>query len=95
MQTDKNDMKVEKSASMHSHAFGGPWKRQIVTDTKSRNALHMFNYASFWDTFISPLENVNDYVAIDIKNIIELLRIKIKMSYYYTSNKINLHQNQS
>ena len=41
MQTDKNDMKVEKSVSMHSHAFERPCKRQIVTDTKSRNASHM------------------------------------------------------
>ena len=38
MQTDENDMKVEKSVSMHSHAFERPCKRQIVTDPKSRNA---------------------------------------------------------
>ena len=37
MQTDKNDMNVEKSVSMHSHAFEQPCKRQIVTDIKSRN----------------------------------------------------------
>ena len=41
MQTDKNDMKVEKSVSMHSHAFERPCKRQIVTDPKSRKALHV------------------------------------------------------
>ena len=41
MQTDKNDMKVEKSVSMHWHAFERPCKRQIVTDTKSRNASHI------------------------------------------------------
>ena len=41
MQTDKNGMKVEKSVNMHSHAFERPWKRQIVTDTKSRNASHV------------------------------------------------------
>ena len=41
MQTDKNDMKVEKSVSMHSHAFERPCKRQIVTDPKSRNASHI------------------------------------------------------
>ena len=40
MQTDKNHMKVEKSISMHSHAFERLCKRQIVTDTKSRNASH-------------------------------------------------------
>ena len=37
MQTDKNDMNVEKSVSMHSHAFEQSCKRQIVTDIKSRN----------------------------------------------------------
>ena len=42
MQTDKNDMKVEKNISMHSHAFERPCKRQIVT-TKSRYASHMNN----------------------------------------------------
>ena len=38
MQRDKNDMKVEQSVSMHSHALEQPCKRQIVTDPKSRNA---------------------------------------------------------
>ena len=38
MQTDKNDMKVEKSVSMYSHAFERPYKHQIVTDPKSRYA---------------------------------------------------------
>ena len=38
MQADKNDMKVEKSVSMHSHGFEQPCKCQIVTDPKSRNA---------------------------------------------------------
>ena len=38
MQTVNNDMKVEKRVSMHLHAFEQPCKRQIVTDTKSRNA---------------------------------------------------------
>ena len=41
MQTDKNDMKVEKSVRLHSLAFDRPWKRQIVTDPKSRNASHI------------------------------------------------------
>ena len=41
MQTDKNDMKVEKSVSMLSHAFDWPCKRQIVTDPKLRNASHI------------------------------------------------------
>ena len=36
-------MKVEKSVSMHSHAFEGACKRKIVTDPKSRNASHIFN----------------------------------------------------
>ena len=43
MQTNRNDMKVEKSVSMHSHAFEGACKRKIVTDPKSRNASHNFN----------------------------------------------------
>ena len=38
MQTDKNDIKVENSVSMHSHSFERPCKRQIVTDTKWRIA---------------------------------------------------------
>ena len=53
MQTDKNDMKVEKSVSMHSHAFKRPCKRLhgrsnawecmlIVPDPKSRNASQNF-----------------------------------------------------
>ena len=41
MQPDKNDMKIGKSVSMHSLAFEGPCKCQIVTDPKSRNASHI------------------------------------------------------
>ena len=41
MQTDRNNIKVQKTLSMHSHAFERQWKRQIVTDTKSRNASHI------------------------------------------------------
>ena len=41
MQTDKNDMKVEKSDCMHLHEFEQPWKSQIVTDTKSHSRSHM------------------------------------------------------
>ena len=37
MQTGRNDRKVEKSVSMHSHAFGRSYKSQIVTDTKSHH----------------------------------------------------------
>ena len=38
MQTDKDNMKVEKSVSMHSHAFERSYKRQKVTDdSKSHN----------------------------------------------------------
>ena len=36
--TDRDDMKVKKSVSMHSRAFKRSYKCQIVTDTKSRNA---------------------------------------------------------
>ena len=36
MQTDRRDMKVEKSVSMHLHVFERHSKRQMVTDTKSR-----------------------------------------------------------
>ena len=42
MQTNKNDIKVEKSVSIHSNSFERPCKRQIVTDTKSRNVSHLF-----------------------------------------------------
>ena len=38
----KNDMKVEKSVGMHSHAFERPCKCQIVTDPKSHNASHIW-----------------------------------------------------
>ena len=41
MQMDKNNMKIEKSISMHSHAFERLCKRQIVTDPKLHNALHI------------------------------------------------------
>ena len=34
-------MKVEKSVSMHSHAFERPCKSQIMTDPLSRNASHI------------------------------------------------------
>ena len=37
MQTDKNNMKVEQSVSMHLRALERPCKRQIVADPKSRN----------------------------------------------------------
>ena len=36
MQTDKNNMKVGQSLSMHLHALERPCKRQTVTDPKSR-----------------------------------------------------------
>ena len=42
MQTDKNDMKVEQSVSIHSHALERPCKYQIVTDPKSCNASHIY-----------------------------------------------------
>ena len=41
MKTDENDMKVEQSVNMHSHALKQPCKRQIVTDPKSHNASHI------------------------------------------------------
>ena len=41
MQTDKNDMKVEKK-NMHLHASERPCKCQIVTDTRSRNTSHIY-----------------------------------------------------
>ena len=44
MQTGRNDRKVEKSVSMHSHAFGRSYKSQIVTDTKSH---HKYAWLSF------------------------------------------------
>ena len=42
MQTDKNDMKVEKSISMHLHASERPCKCQIVTDTRSHNMSRIY-----------------------------------------------------
>ena len=42
MQMDRNEMKVDKSVSMHSHTLELPCKRQIVTDTKSSNASHIW-----------------------------------------------------
>ena len=53
MQTDKYDMKVEKSVSMHSRAFERPCERQIVTDPKSRNTSQI----SFQITQIQTLIN--------------------------------------
>lgn len=41
----RNDRKVEKIASMHWYAFERSYKRQIVTDTKSRKTSHII---SFW-----------------------------------------------
>ena len=41
MQMDRNDMKVEKSISMHLHVFKHPCKCQIMTDAKSRNESHI------------------------------------------------------
>ena len=50
MQTNKNDMTVEKSVSMRSHAFERPCKRQIVTDTKLRNASGIYIYSKKYHT---------------------------------------------
>ena len=41
MQTDKNDMTVEQSVSMHSYLLEWPCKRQIVADPKLHNASHI------------------------------------------------------
>ena len=38
---DRNDRKVKKSVSMYFYAFKRSYKRQKVTDTKSRNASHI------------------------------------------------------
>ena len=43
---DRNDREVEKTVSMHSHAFEQSYKCQIVTDTKSHNALHFLHLKS-------------------------------------------------
>ena len=37
----RDDTDVEKSVSMHLHTLERPYKRQIVTDTKLRNASHI------------------------------------------------------
>ena len=50
MQTDKNNMKVEKNVSKHSHVFKRPCKCPIVTDPKSRNESHMI---CFFENYIS------------------------------------------
>ena len=44
MQMDRRDMKVEKSVSMHLHVFERHSKRQMVTDTKSRNPSKIIIY---------------------------------------------------
>ena len=53
MQTGRNDRKVEKSISMHLHAFERSYKRQVMTDTKSRNALHLLVIYDFFDQTVS------------------------------------------
>ena len=62
MQTDINDMKVEKSVGMHSHAFERPCKHQIVTDTKSRNASQMFLWLIVLSLQIIISDSVKNYV---------------------------------
>ena len=47
MQMDRNDMKVEKSVSMHPRTLELPCKCQIVTDTKSHNASRIGNLLGF------------------------------------------------
>ena len=44
MQTNKNNMKVQRSVSMYSHAFERACKRQIVTDPKSGNVSRIYSY---------------------------------------------------
>ena len=53
MQTGRNDRKVEKSVSMHLHAFERSYKPQIMTDTKSRNTLHWLVIYDFFDQTVS------------------------------------------
>ena len=78
MQMDVNDMKVEKSVSIHSHTLELPGKRQIVTDTKSRNAYDQGSFptlpsnphqifAHSWYTFKSLIKSF-----FQIQNIITL-----------------------
>ena len=38
----RKNREVEKSMSMHSHVFKQSYKHQVVTDTKSHNASHLF-----------------------------------------------------
>ena len=44
MQMNKNNMKVQRSVSMYSHAFERACKRQIVTDPKSGNVSRIYSY---------------------------------------------------
>ena len=59
MQTDKDDMKLEQSVSMHLHTLKRSCKRQIVADPKSRNASRMYMHVIIFYT-------VNNYYVIKI-----------------------------
>ena len=68
MQTDRNDMKVEKSVSMHLHAFEQLCKRQIVTDLN--RATHYI-----WETFFEKL-----YTECDVETIPRPFSKELKLS---------------
>ena len=91
MQTDKNDMKVEKSVSLHSHTFERSCKRQIVTDPKSRNASHIqfsenhLNFCKFslqvpsWSSFLrqkyKEKDSLKEADARDVREFISKIEI--------------------
>ena len=54
MQTNENDIKVEKGVGMHSNSFERPCKHQIVTDTKSRNPPHLFQKHKKYKSWLKP-----------------------------------------
>ena len=59
MQTDKNDVKVEKSVGMPSHAFERPCKCQILTDPKSCNTSQI----SFQ---ITQIQTINENAVFEV-----------------------------
>ena len=53
MQTNKNNMNVQRSVSMHLHAFERPCKSQIVTDPKLGNESRICNYENNVSSWLS------------------------------------------
>ena len=103
MQTDRNDMKVEKSISMHSLAFERPCKRQIVAD-KLCNASHVCMYGN--RKGVSSISNkrliinLNNYLKTDLANALNYMgvslgSIKKKHLKQIADHKNDFHNDQN